>query len=51
MRAADFDRANGAAGKVAADLAAKGVAVPEAELRAKMNEFMALAVSQVTAGN
>jgi hypothetical protein len=47
--AADFDRA-GAAGKVTADLAAKGVALTEAELRAKMNELMAQAIAQVKAG-
>jgi hypothetical protein len=48
--AADFDRANGAAGKVAADLAAGGVAVPEAELHARMDELMAEAIAQVKAG-
>jgi hypothetical protein len=48
--AADFDRANGAAGKVMADLAAKGVALTEAKLRAKMNELMAEAIAQVSAG-
>ena len=48
--AADFDSTGGAAGKVTTDLAAKGVALTEAELRAKMNELMALAISQVTAG-
>jgi hypothetical protein len=35
--AADFDGPGGAAGKVAADLAAKGVAVTAAELRARMD--------------
>jgi hypothetical protein len=48
--AADFDGADGAAGKVTSDLAAKGCALTEAELRGKMNELMALAISQVTAG-
>ena len=48
--AADFDSAGGAAGKVMVDLTAKGDALTEAELRAKMNELMALAISQVTAG-
>jgi len=47
--AADFDRA-GAAGKVTADLAAKGVAVPETQLRTKMDELMAQAIAQVRAG-
>ena len=48
--AADFDRAGGAAGKVAADLATGGVAVPETELRARMDELMAEAIAQVKAG-
>ena len=48
--AADFDSAGGAAGKVTADLAAKGVAVPEAQLLTKMDELMALAITQVKAG-
>jgi len=48
--AADFDSASGAAGKVTADLAAKGVAVPEARLRSKMDELMAEAIAQVKAG-
>jgi len=36
--------------KVMDDLAAKGVALTEAELRAKMDELMTLAVAQVKAG-
>jgi hypothetical protein len=36
--------------KVTIDLAAKGVVVPEAELRARTDELMAQAVAQVTAG-
>ena len=48
--AADFDSSGGAARKVAADLAAKGTAVPEAQLHAKMTELMAEAIAQVTAG-
>jgi len=36
--------------KVQRDLAAKGVAVTEAQLRAKMDEFLAEAVAQVKAG-
>ena len=48
--AADFDGPGGAARKVAADLAAKGVAIPEAQLHAKINELMAEAIAQVKAG-
>jgi hypothetical protein len=48
--AADFDSAGGAAGKVTTDLAAKGVAVPEAQLRATMDQLMAEAIAQVKAG-
>jgi hypothetical protein len=36
--------------KVMADLAAKGVAMTEAQIRAKMDELMALAIAQVKAG-
>ena len=36
--------------KVEKDLAAKGVAVPATEIRAKMNELLAEAVAQVKAG-
>jgi hypothetical protein len=36
--------------KVTADLAAKGIAVSEAELDAKMTELMAQAMAQVKAG-
>jgi|SRR5947199_10120503 len=50
--AADFAAPGDAAvvGKVMADLAAKGVAVTEAELQIKMQEFLAQAVAQVKAG-
>jgi hypothetical protein len=48
--AADFDRAAGAARKVATDLAAKGVAVPDAQLHTKMDELTAEAIAQVMAG-
>jgi hypothetical protein len=48
--AADFDSAGGAAGKVTTDLAAKGVAVPEAQLRATIDQLMAEAIAQVQAG-
>ncbi|MBU6462806.1 MAG: DUF1476 domain-containing protein [Bradyrhizobium sp.] len=49
--AADLDGATGGAmRKVTIDLDAKGVVVPEAELRARMAELMALAIAQVTAG-
>jgi hypothetical protein len=50
--ASEFDA--GAAGvlrKVMADLDAGGIALSEDELRARMNELMALAVAQVKAGN
>jgi hypothetical protein len=36
--------------KVVADLAAKGVAITEQEIRVKMDELMALAIVQVKAG-
>ena len=36
--------------KVMGDLAEKGVAVTEAQIRARMDELMALAVAQVKAG-
>ena len=36
--------------KVIADLAAKGITVTEAQLRAKMDELMAQAIVQVKAG-
>ena len=48
--AADFDGPDGAARKVTADLAAKGVAVPEAQLRDTMAELMAQAIAQVKNG-
>jgi hypothetical protein len=48
--AADFEEAGGVVRKVMADLGAKGVAVPETELRAKMDELMAQAIVQVKAG-
>ncbi len=50
--AADFEEAGDrdVIHKVTADLAAKGVAVSEAELGAKMAELMAQAVMQVKAG-
>jgi hypothetical protein len=49
---ADFEEAGDAdvARKVMADLKAKGVALTEAQLRAKMDELMAQAVAQVKAG-
>jgi hypothetical protein len=36
--------------KVTGDLSAKGIALPEPQLRAKMDELMAQAVAQVKAG-
>ena len=51
--AADFEEAGDrdVVHKVTADLAAKGVAVEDNQLSAKMDELMALAIAQVTAGN
>jgi hypothetical protein len=40
----------GVVGKVMTDLAAKGIAITEAELRARMLECLAEAVAQVRAG-
>jgi hypothetical protein len=49
--AADFeDPGHGVARKVMDDLAAKGVAVTEPQLRARMDELMAQAILQVKAG-
>jgi hypothetical protein len=49
--AADFDGAGHVARRVTADLAAKGIALSEPELRTKMDELTALAIAQVKAGN
>jgi hypothetical protein len=50
--AADFEDEGDrdVAGKVMRDLAAKGVDLSEAALRAKMDELMAQAIAQVKAG-
>ena len=50
--AADFEEAGDAdvLRKVLGDLSAKGVAVTEAEVRAKMSELLATAVAQIKAG-
>jgi hypothetical protein len=49
--AADFEPGgDGAARKVMDDLAAKDAAIPEPELRAKMDELMAQAIVQVRKG-
>lgn len=50
--AADFDEAGDAdvMRKVAGDFKAKGVAMTEAQVRAKMDELMAVAAAQVKAG-
>jgi hypothetical protein len=50
--AADFEEAGDAdmVRKVMGDLAAKGVAVTEAQIRAKMDELMVQAIVQVKAG-
>jgi hypothetical protein len=48
---ADFEEdGNGVFRKVSGDLAAKGVAIAERELRVKMDELMAQAIAQVKAG-
>jgi hypothetical protein len=50
--AADFEEAGDrdVVHKVTADLAAKGIAIQETQLRAKMGELMAQAIAQVKAG-
>ena len=50
--AADFEEAGDGdvLRKVAGDLAKKGLAISEAEIRSKMSELMAEAVAQVKAG-
>ena len=48
--AADFERAGEAGRKVSADLAAKGIAISDAQLRARMDELLAQAIMQVKAG-
>jgi hypothetical protein len=49
--AADFEEAgDGVFRKVNGDLGAKGLVVPEPELRARMDELMAQAIVQVKAG-
>ena len=50
--AADFEEAGDAdvLRKVAGDLANKGVAISEADIRAKMGELLAIAAAQVKAG-
>jgi hypothetical protein len=50
--AADFEAGgDGVARKVATDLAAHGITIPDNQLREKMVQFMVLAVAQVQAGN
>jgi hypothetical protein len=49
--AADFEEAgDGAVRKVSGDLAARDVAITEPQIRAKLDEFLALAILQVKAG-
>jgi len=50
--ATEFEAAGhaGVVRKVAADLAAKGVAITEAQIRVKMDELMAQAIAEVKAG-
>lgn len=47
---AEIDGAGGVVKKVMADLEAKSVALSEDEVRAKMTELMATAITQVKAG-
>jgi hypothetical protein len=47
---ADFDEAGAVVRKIMGDLAAKGVALSEPQLRLKMDELMVQAVAQVKAG-
>ena len=50
--AADFEAGgDGVARKVAGDLAARGITIPDDQLRDKMAQLLALAVAQVQAGN
>jgi hypothetical protein len=48
--AAEFESADNVVRKVTADLAAKGVAIAEQQIRVKRDELMALAAAQVKAG-
>jgi hypothetical protein len=48
--AAEFDAAGGVVRKVKDDLSAKGIAISEQEIRARMDELMVQAVAQVKAG-
>ena len=50
--AAEFDAGgDGVARKVTGDLAARGITIPDKQLRDKMTQLLALAVAQVQAGN
>jgi hypothetical protein len=49
--AADFEAAGSVVRKVSSDLAARGITIPDEELRDKMAQFLALAVAQVQAGS
>jgi hypothetical protein len=48
--AADLEEAGNVVRKVMRDLATKGVAITEPQIRAKMDELMAQAIAQVEAG-
>jgi len=48
--ASEFEGAGDVIGKIMGDLKAKGIAVGEAEVRAKSDELMAEAIAQVKAG-
>jgi hypothetical protein len=48
--AAEFEGPDGVIRKVSADLAAKGLAINESDIRIRMDELMLLAIAQVKAG-
>ena len=48
--AAEFEGPDGVIRKVTSDLAAKGLAVNESDIRIRMDELMLLAIAQVKAG-
>ena len=48
--AAEFEGPDGVIRKVSGDLAAKGLAVTESDIRIRMDELMLLAIAQVKAG-
>ncbi|MGH6779961.1 MAG: DUF1476 domain-containing protein [Bradyrhizobium sp.] len=48
--AAEFEGTDGVIRRVSGDLAAKGLAVEESDIRIRMDELMLLAIAQVKAG-